>query len=251
MQRWIRERSVKAKILRLLTRSCVDLKATTYVSVSRKVEQFHQGRVIPQGAVSAIALNPVDSKMRVDLVRQIRDASKFVLGFAGRIAAQKQPLFLVKVLSSLLHKGMNAELVVAGEGDLLPSLKERVLDQGLSERVRWLGWVEEMRDFYSSVDVVLVTSEQEGMPLVVLEAMACGVPVVSLDVGGIREVLVHGETGFVAADEEEFIQSILRLGDEKLRQRMSRAARQRADSLPSTQSWITSIESLYKSGVSK
>ncbi len=251
MQRWIRERSVKARILRLLTRGCVDPKATKYVSVSRIVEQFHQGWVIPQSAESAIALNPVDSRMRSDLVPPIREASKFVLGFAGRIAAQKQPLLLVKVLSSLLQKGMNAELVVAGEGELLPSLKERVLAQGLSERVRWLGWIEEMRGFYSSIDAVLLTSEQEGMPLVVLEAMACGVPVVALDVGGIREVLIHGETGFIAADEGELIQSILLLQDEKLRQRISLAARQRADSVPSTESWIASIESLYKRGVSK
>lgn len=251
MQHWIEDRSVKARVLRLLTRRCVELEATTYVSVSRKVEQFHQGRAIPTGAVSAVVPNPVDSAMRFDFVSPTRDTSKFVLGFAGRVAAQKRPLFLLKVLSSLLQQGMNAELVVAGDGELLSLLQKQVVAQGLGERVRWLGWIEQMRDFYSLVDVVLLTSEQEGMPLVVLEAMACGVPVVSFDVGGIEEVITDGDTGLIAADEEAFIQRVLLLRDEKLRQRMSHAARQKAESLPGTESWIASIESLYKSGMHK
>ncbi|SIS96708.1 N-acetyl-alpha-D-glucosaminyl L-malate synthase BshA [Alicyclobacillus vulcanalis] len=95
-------------------------------------------------------------------------------------------------------KRMPAKLLLVGEGPDLGAAKRQVEQQGLSDRVHFLGRQDEVAPLFAAADLFLLPSESESFGLVALEAMSCGVPVVGSTSGGIPEVVVHGETGFLA-----------------------------------------------------
>ncbi|MGE5672804.1 MAG: N-acetyl-alpha-D-glucosaminyl L-malate synthase BshA [Mycobacterium leprae] len=103
---------------------------------------------------------------------------------------------VVKVFS-WIAKAMPARLLLIGEGPELPLCRELVNRLGLKDRVQFMGNQESVVPLLSKADLFLLPSSQESFGLAALEAMACGVPVISTDVGGLPEVVVDGETGYL------------------------------------------------------
>ncbi|HEY0827784.1 MAG TPA: N-acetyl-alpha-D-glucosaminyl L-malate synthase BshA [Bacilli bacterium] len=97
-----------------------------------------------------------------------------------------------------VNEQIPSHLVFVGEGPDLPKVNSRIRDLGLSHRVHFLGKQDDVAQVISMADVLLLPSEKESFGLVALEAMACGVPTVATNVGGIPELISHGETGFLA-----------------------------------------------------
>ena len=112
-----------------------------------------------------------------------------LLGIIGRLHPQKGLERLLPHLSGLLGKLPGHDLVVAGEGPLRKKLQDAIKIPELVDRVSMAGWVENIPGFLASIDVLLFPSLWEGMPNVILEAMAAGIPVVSFRVQGITELL--------------------------------------------------------------
>ncbi|HWU90420.1 MAG TPA: glycosyltransferase, partial [Kofleriaceae bacterium] len=129
------------------------------------------------------------------------DADAWVVGTVGRIAAEKNHARLLRAAAPLL--GPKARLVVAGDGPLLPALKELAGSLEIAPYAHLLGVRRDVPDVLNALDVFAMSSDTEGLPLVVLEAMATGLPVVSTSVGGIPNVIDEGDTGHLvpAADE--------------------------------------------------
>jgi len=109
-----------------------------------------------------------------------------VLGFIGRLVPVKNPLFLVDVLKML---GGDWVLLVAGDGQLRGEMEKAASRAGIFERVRFAGWVREIADFYSAVDVLALASKTEGFGLSVVEALSADTPVVALAATGVVDVL--------------------------------------------------------------
>jgi glycosyltransferase involved in cell wall biosynthesis len=130
------------------------------------------------------------------------DSDAWVLGTVGRIAPEKNHALLVKAMAPLL--GPKTRLVVAGDGPLLPALTELVGSLGVTRFAHLLGVRRDVPDILNALDTFVLSSDTEGLPLVVLEAMATGVPVISTRVGGVPNVLEEGKTGFLvpAGDEQ-------------------------------------------------
>lgn len=124
-----------------------------------------------------------------------------LVGCAARVEDGKGHKAMLRSLTTLPYK---IHMVFAGSGSQLAEMKAYAAQLGVSDRVHWLGCVNHMPTFYSAIDVFCLYSEREGLPLSILEAMACNRPVVASDVGGISEV-VNDKLGFV-----------LPLGDESL-----------------------------------
>jgi glycosyltransferase involved in cell wall biosynthesis len=118
----------------------------------------------------------------------------FVVGWAGRLAEIKRPLDLVRTIAEI----PDGRLVIAGDGDLRPSVEALAQELGVADRVEILGYVEDMGAWYGAFDAFLLTSANEGAPVVAIEALAAGVPVVATDAGGTRNVVDDGETGYLA-----------------------------------------------------
>jgi glycosyltransferase involved in cell wall biosynthesis len=118
----------------------------------------------------------------------------FVVGWAGRLTAIKRPLDLVRVAAKL----DGATLLLAGDGELRPEVEALARELGVAERVRLLGYVDDVASVYAASDVFLLSSANEGTPVVAIEALAAGVPVVATDAGGTATVVDDGETGLLA-----------------------------------------------------
>jgi N-acetyl-alpha-D-glucosaminyl L-malate synthase BshA len=153
----------------------------------------------------------------------------------------------------VLHRlgpASRARLVLVGNGPDEPLVRERAQRLGLADRVEFLGEIENVECVVSAADVALFPSESESFGLSALEAMACGVPVVATDVGGLPDTVVHGETGFLhsVGDTAGMAASVGRLlGDEALRAAMGRAGVERACRMFSLPAMLERHEQLYAS----
>jgi glycosyltransferase involved in cell wall biosynthesis len=120
-----------------------------------------------------------------------------LIGTVGRLAPVKNHKLLIEAFSLVRQRVGDAHLAIIGEGQLRESLAAYAADLGVSEYVSLVRETQKIDYFYGAIDVFCLSSDSEGMPLTLLEALAYGVPVVSTDVGGIGEVLEDGRTGFL------------------------------------------------------
>jgi glycosyltransferase involved in cell wall biosynthesis len=151
--------------------------------------------------------------------------------YIGRVANEKNIGFLVQVLRRVLASVPGALLVIAGEGPAREPLRAQVASLGLTASVHFAGYLErdtELLDCYAAADAFVFASRTETQGLVLLEAMAQGVPVVSTAELGTRSILVPGSGALVVPEEQEaFAAAVVRvLGDASLREGL--AARGRA-----------------------
>lgn len=142
----------------------------------------------------------------------------FVLLYLGRVAFEKNIGFLLDVFADVRRRTHGAVLVIAGEGPAREDLRRRAVGRGLGESVRFVGYLDrdtELRDCYQASDLFVFASETETQGLVLLEAMASGLPVVSTVHMGTRDVLRDGEGCVVAPSEvAPFADCVVQLYDD-------------------------------------
>lgn len=144
------------------------------------------------------------SPANIDLVRNVvaakechrnlssADPDRLKILFAGRLVPQKRPELFIEMASHLYNRLPNAnmEFVIAGDGPLRSDLEQMVRNRGLVNKgVKFVGEISEMSEMYLSSDILVLTSDHEGTPNVILEAMANGLPVVATKVGGVPGIL--------------------------------------------------------------
>jgi glycosyltransferase involved in cell wall biosynthesis len=156
-----------------------------------------------------------------------------VVLFVARLIARKGLQFLLPALAQLQREGVRFRLIVVGDGPQRAALQRQAEGLGLGARVEWLGRVEhdKLPEVYRRGDVFVLPSLSEGMANVLLEAMACGLPVVVTRVPGSEELVSEGENGFVVEPGQVgALVGPLRalLQQPHLRQRMGASSRQRA-----------------------
>jgi|GEM_PF-3699977 len=122
---------------------------------------------------------------------------KWDVCFVGRMAPEKDPYLFLDVVRALDSMISNLKVVVAGDGDMLESVKTYAKTLGVIDRIDFLGWVDDVPEICSNSKILILTSKREQMPISVLQSMSAGTPVVSVDVGAIDEVVVHGINGFM------------------------------------------------------
>jgi glycosyltransferase involved in cell wall biosynthesis len=144
--------------------------------------------------------------------------------FIGRLTQIKRPDRLLEAFSLVLEKDPSAVLLMAGEGELFEGTK--VLGAHLGDSVRFLGWRSDLAVLFAAADVAVLSSDNEGMPVTLIEASMAGVPCVTTDVGSAREVVLDNETGFVVpTDSVAIAQALVTLfTNEQLRHEMGDAA---------------------------
>jgi glycosyltransferase involved in cell wall biosynthesis len=180
---------------------------------------------------------------RIDVIYNGVDTTRFstapphqadapIVVAAGRLVAQKNFALLVDAAARLHAEVPGARFRIAGTGPQHEALRERIRTAGLQDVIELLGERSDIDAVFRAADVFWLTSSWEGLPNVVIEAMASGLPVVATDVGGARELFVSGREGFLVRPDsvEDFVYygGVL-LRDAPLRRTMAVAARARAE----------------------
>jgi colanic acid/amylovoran biosynthesis glycosyltransferase len=150
----------------------------------------------------------------------------------GRLSPEKGQIGLVDAFSCVLRRGVDAELFLVGDGPERSRIEQRVRDSSLGDRFQLLGRAPEAQTLaaIASADILVLSSFMEGLPVVLLEAMALGIPVIAPALAGIPELIRHAETGmlFTVGDWTDLAASMKRLAEgETLRTRLAANARER------------------------
>ena len=164
---------------------------------------------------------------------ELRDAfgvssAGFLVGMIACLKPQKAPLDFVALAKKLTIQKENVKCILVGDGVLRPAIQRLIRKYHLEEKVILTGWRKDIPQILSALDVVVLTSLWEGMPIVALEAMASAKPVVVTQTGGVSEVIKEGETGFLVdpSDIAALCDKVsLLLADEPLRKRVGAQAR--------------------------
>ena len=112
-----------------------------------------------------------------------------VIGFVGRLTPEKGVSILLQAVQQLAHKGRSVDVIIIGDGEYGPALQGEAERLGIDEQIHFLGKRHDMPDLYAAMDIFVLPSFKEAFPMVVLEALACGIPVVATRVGDIPYML--------------------------------------------------------------
>lgn len=170
-----------------------------------------------------------------------------VIIYFGRVTQIKRPDRFLEVVQESQLISLPITFVMAGDGD--QSEKTRLNIEKLNLDVRWLGWQGNIGLVLSAADVLLITSDNEGLPLSAIEAGMCALPVISTNVGSINEIIVDGETGFVTKQShKDIVDKLQALTQDTSRiPILGKSAQIRIHANFSSEQYIASLEKLYLS----
>jgi colanic acid/amylovoran biosynthesis glycosyltransferase len=177
---------------------CISHYCKSQLMLFSDVEDWHKLKIVHCGV-------DVD-QYAMPLVKPINDLSQPVkLLYVGRLAAEKGVPVLLRSLISLKNDGHRFHLTLLGDGPERTALEMEVKENGLTEMVHFAGFAsqETVRDTLQNSDVFILPSFAEGVPVSLMEAMACGVPVIGTNVGGVTELIEHGVSGMVVAPSDD------------------------------------------------
>lgn len=175
-----------------------------------------------------------------------------VIGYVGRVTPEKDLVTWLQASARVARRFPNARFVVVGDGrgsSTQTELEALASDLGIREQVIFPGYRSKLQPVYGAFDIFMLASRREGLPNCILEAMAMGIPIVSTDVAGAKELVNDQETGFILSqgDVEGLTQALMRLSEDMvLRKQMGDASRLRIERHFSFRCRLEKIEDLYE-----
>lgn len=166
--------------------------------------------------------------------------------FVGRLTQIKRPDRLLDVVAACQARGMGLHFLVAGEGELFESSKARALNEKLP--VTFLGWRSDIDQLFAASDIAILTSDNEGIPLTLIQAAFAGIPIVAPRVGSIADIVIDGETGFLTSTQAGAMASALSalVTDEDLREELGSVGRAHAEKYFSLEKSLADHAALYE-----
>jgi glycosyltransferase involved in cell wall biosynthesis len=190
---------MKRRVQGMLFRFCDRVVCNSKAAASRLEDEGYPSNkivIIPNGISDAAftrvnpALERIPGKMRVGMIARMNDPCKNHSGF-------------LKTAAILAKRYENVEFVLVGDGPLRESFEQMARELGVADRTVFLGARDDIPAILAALDILILPSRSESLPNIIIEGMAAGMPVVATQVGGIPELVLEGETGFlVAADDE-------------------------------------------------
>lgn len=199
------------------------------IAVSQGVARDLEQRGIPSDRLAIIQNGIVDrfSPCAADLL-SARDPTRIVV--VGRLVAVKRFAAAIQSVAALVRQGRRCTLQIVGDGPLRPELERLVKELGVSDQVRFAGFVEDVTPFLAEASIFAMPSATEGAPIALIEAMAAGCAIVASRVGGIPDIVRDEVDGLLIepAHEGDLPRALERLlVDESLRHRLAASARRR------------------------
>jgi len=143
----------------------------------------------------------------------LQNNSEIILGTVGRLYYQKDPITLIRSFKIINNRFPNTKLIIVGDGPLEDECRQLINELNLQDRIELAGYQKNSKAYYKIFDIFLLSSHYEGLPYSLLEAMIMGIPSVGTDVVGIKDLIVHGETGYLAKEEDHvgFAEAVINL----------------------------------------
>lgn len=225
------------------------------LSVSRSITEFltHIEGLDPEKITTLP--NPVDTRRFLPATPEAQRAARekiglpehgFIVGGVGRLTRQKNFHRFIEIAAAVRQAAPSMQFCLAGHGPEETALRSH--NQTLGNPVQFLGFQADTISLYQALDVVLLTSDYEGMPMTILEAMSAAVPVVASRVDGLSEVIQTGTDGLLVAPEDRtgFVQALLGLfQDDAKRQALGRSAREKMLGSFDSRHYARQLESIY------
>ena len=203
------------------------LKALFYNTLHRFISKYFAARVVTVSNALATALSYTELK-KLRIVHNVADATapaqreadqllskRPAIVFVGRLVPVKRVDLILEAADALQKSSDNFHIYIVGDGPQAAMLKSKNKEFGLDERVTFLGFRDDARELIYAADLLVISSDSEGIPTVLLDAMFAGVPVVSTDLPGVREVLqqvVNYPAELVATGDYQALAQALRQG---------------------------------------
>lgn len=184
------------------------------VFISEATRQFfirHRG--IPE-AKTRVILNGAHLERFLQLPAHPGSALPRVrFGIAARLVSEKDHFTLLRAFAAVVAEIPGVELQIAGDGPLRDRLTDYSQELNLTDHVTFLGALSDTAQFFSQLDIFVLSSLNEGLPLAILEAMAAGLPVVASRAGGVEEAALDGQNAYLAApgDSNELARAMIRM----------------------------------------
>jgi N-acetyl-alpha-D-glucosaminyl L-malate synthase BshA len=211
---------------------------------------FDEIEVIPNFICPTHYKRLTDSPLRAELAPN----GERLLVHVSNFRPVKRPADCVEILAKVRARGLNARLIMAGDGPEFSAVKYRAEQLGVADETIFVGKQGNISDYIGIADVFLLPSELESFGLAALEAQACEVPVIATRIGGIPDVVSDGETGYLSdvGDVDKMVDDTLRLlGDEELRREFGVRSRELAVQRYSTDKIIPQYIAYYEKIVQK
>lgn len=187
--------------------------------------------------------------------KQQNRQKKLTVGMIACLKAQKNPLDFIKAAAVIAKQNKEVDFVCIGDGPLRHKMENEIKRNELGPRVKLLGWRKDIPDLISMMDIVVLSSLWEGLPIALLEAMASAKPIVAYNADGIREAVKQGENGYLvtpgdAAGLAKRIQELL--DNRQLAESMGQKGRKRFEKAAFSAAYMMkAIENLYEGLLSK
>jgi glycosyltransferase involved in cell wall biosynthesis len=246
---------LKTQLLRRMERGLACL-TDRVIAVSERVKQdlvtYHVAgaekiQVVPLGLELDPFFNGHEGKGAFRREWQLNGVERLV-GIVGRLFPIKNHHLFVDAAALVVNQEPAARFVIVGDGVLRPELERHARNLGLGDRIIFTGWRRDLPRIYADLDVLAVTSNNEGTPVSAIEAMAAGCPVVATNVGGLPDLIREGETGCLVppGDAAPLAEAVLHLLREpSTARRMGETARSMVRQRFAAPRLISDMERLY------
>ena len=197
----------------------------------------------------------MDARVNIDEMKHSLglNPKNLVVGTVGWLLPIKGPMFLLKAMEAVWQSHPDTSLVYVGKGEMEEELKNEAFRIGVSDRVTFLGWRDDVPEIMQLLDIFVLPSLNEGMGRVLVEAMAAGKSIVASDTGGIPDLIKHGHNGLLVPpkDSNRLAEAIITLlKDTHRREEMGKNGKLLAK-IYSVESMVNKIETLYEELLAK
>ena len=247
---WIRP-NLNKKIYALFDKFILN-RASYVVAVSKAgVKYLTKNSKLPKQKV-ALIYNGVDINLFTPSEKKIRDNDTLYIGTCAQLAPHKGWPDFLRVIYLCKKNFPKLKCIIVGDGPMRREVLNRANSIGLFNTIDWVGFQKNVKPYLNKMDVFLMTSWSEGLPVAIIEAMAAGLPVVATSVGGVSELVKHGETGYLGLPNNpeviaEYVSVLLE--NKELKRKLGKLARERVKKNFVIQKMVSEYEKIYLNSV--
>jgi glycosyltransferase involved in cell wall biosynthesis len=222
-----------------------------YIAISEKIKRHWVQKGLDSRNVDVVYnvyQSSEDNDLQVNGVSDMSEYDGYKIIFVGRLTGCKGVPFLLKSFEQIINNNINAKLFLVGNGEDENELKEYISGLNVKQHVVFMGYRSNPLAIIKKMDLLILPSKEEGFGRVLLEAMAVGIPVIGTDIGGIPEIITHGENGLLVdyGDVDNLKRSIIEiLKNNSLREKIIQGGYDTINSKFRVETYQEKLENLY------